>query len=249
MNNYSAILPGTSVRADDGVIGTVERLEATSDADSAQPDHMIVRSEDERWRYRIPLMLVRTVSQQAFHPVIELDIAPDELANYVSEQMDGFSERAPLPDGEWTPREGDETLRIPLVSEELIPRKHAVQLGNVHVHRGVETVPQSIDVQLYHEEAVIERIPPDQYDADAPRNPNEVIIPITEEQLVVEKRTVVKEYLRVRKDVVAETRKVRDTVRREYVELTEQRPDGADESKPLVRWDEAPSSSTPSPPR
>lgn len=73
----------------------------------------------------------------------------------------------------------------------------------------------------------VERRQADQYDGSVPAGPNEVIVPIVEEQLVVEKRSVVKEYLRVRKNIVTEQQEVRDTVRHEFVEVAERPRNGA----------------------
>lgn len=237
MSSFVSILPGARVRADEGVIGTVERLETRAHDRGEQPDHMVVRSEDGCWRYSIPLMLVRTVSQETFHPMAYLSIGAAELPRYIVEELAPTDEEATLPavpSGEWAPSSQDETLRLPLAAEELTAHKQAVQRGTVHLHKGVERVEQSITVPVYHEETVIEHIAPDQYDGTAPANPNETIIPVIEEQLVVEKRAVVKEYIRVRKNVVTEQREVQDTVRREYVEMSEERLDGATDA-PLVR--------------
>lgn len=237
MNTYTAILPGARIRTTDGVIGTVERLEAVGTGPGDQPDHMIVRSEDGQWRYRIPLMLVTSVTQEAFSAVVHITMEPRDLPHYIMEEQRGSAATAPpvsatatpmsATDEQWAAGADEETLRIPLAAEELIAQKQAVVRGNVHVHKGVETVEQSFTVPVYHEEAIVEHISPDEYDGRAPTNPNETIIPIVEEQLVVEKRSVVKEYIRVRKNIVTEQQDVHDTVRREFVEVTEQTLDGA----------------------
>lgn len=240
MNNFTAILPGARVRTTDGMIGTVERLETAGTGAGDQPDHMVVRSDDGQWRYRIPLMLVTSVTQEAFSPIVHITMEPRDLPHYIMADQQPTASASELDLGasetQWAIPADDETLRIPLAAEELIAQKQAVVRGKVHVHKGVETVEQSFSVPVYHEEAVIEHISPDQYDGQAPLNPNETIIPIVEEQLVVEKRSVVKEYIRVRKNIVSEEQSVRDTVRREFVEITEQPLDGAGNgSAPLLR--------------
>lgn len=230
MNNFTAILPGARVRTTDGMIGTVERMETTGAGIGDQPDHMVVRSEDGQWRYRIPLMLVTSVTQEAFSPVVHITMEPSDLPHYIMEEGQATTTTAAAmgaSDGQWAIQADDETLRIPLAAEELIAQKQAVVRGKVHVHKGVETVEQRFTVPVYHEEAVIEHISPDAYDGQAPANPNETIIPIVEEQLVVEKRSVIKEYIRVRKTIVTEQQDVHDTVRREFIEVTEQQLDGA----------------------
>jgi uncharacterized protein (TIGR02271 family) len=46
-------------------------------------------------------------------------------------------------------------------------------------------------------------------------------VPLTEEEVVVEKRPVVKEEVRIRKDVVEDTEVVEENVRREEVDIDE----------------------------
>ncbi|MDP8945710.1 MAG: DUF2382 domain-containing protein, partial [Actinomycetota bacterium] len=47
----------------------------------------------------------------------------------------------------------------------------------------------------------------------------EVVVPVTEEEVVVGKRAVVKEEVRVRKDVVEDTEVVEEDVRREEIDV------------------------------
>ena len=135
----------------------------------------------------------------------------------------------------------DTVLRMPVHEEQLVVRKKPVVLGKIRVHKGVETVEQEVGVQLFHEEAIIEHVAPDQYDGLAPSNPNEVLIPVLEERLVVQKQSVIKEYIRVRKELVQRHEEVRGTVRREVVQISEDRQDDAGpDAPPLLRAPEAP---------
>ena len=218
-SNYEVIRPGARVKAGDTTIGTVERLEGADQG--GQPDHMIVRAQDGQQSYNIPLLLVTEVGQGTFNNAVQLNIAPADLAHYQAAPT-GTAMPQATPSGEWTGT-NDDTLTIPLAAEELVAEKQPIVLGKVRVHKGVETVQQDLTVPVYHEEAIVEHIPVDQYDANAPTGPNDLIIPVTEEQIVVEKRTVVKEYIRIRTNVVTQEQHISDTVRREFVELTEQR--------------------------
>ncbi len=253
MSDFDAILPGTRVRSDDGIIGTVERLDSTTVATpvtaatpgsvttptsgQSQPDSMIVRSEDERWRYRIPLMLVHGVSHETFNSVVQVGVQADDLPRYITEEVAHPTEAMPaLTSGEWRPRADETTLRIPLVSEELTATKRAVVRGRLRIHKGVETFPQRETQTVSREEVIVERIPAAQYDTTAPPRPDDTIIPVTAEQLFVEKRIVVKEYIRVRRTLVTTQENVRGSVRREFVEVTEQRQQTAsDGNAPLLR--------------
>ena len=54
------------------------------------------------------------------------------------------------------------------------------------------------------------------------RGDDEVSVPLTEEEVVVEKRPVVKEEVRIRKEVVEDTEVVEEDVRREDVEVDDE---------------------------
>jgi uncharacterized protein (TIGR02271 family) len=54
------------------------------------------------------------------------------------------------------------------------------------------------------------------------RGDDEVSVPLTEEEVVVEKRPVVKEEVRIRKEVVEDTEVVEEDVRREEVEVDDE---------------------------
>ena len=248
MRSFTAILPGARVKCDQGFIGTVERLERRWAEPGDQPDRMLVRSDDGHWRYSIPLMFVNKVSQGTFHPVVYLAIQPEELAHYVVEAIPQTEraretaqprtdERAPeetaAPAGATAPEQAgaldeDLVLSMPVAHEELVVRKEPIVLGTIRVHKSVETEEQHVTLPVWHEEAILEHIPPDQYDRKAYTNPNEVIIPIVEERLVVQKQIVVREYLRVKKTLVSQPDEVHETLRRETVSVSEQRQPGID---------------------
>lgn len=110
-------------------------------------------------------------------------------------------------------------VSVPLAAEELVARRTPVQAGTVRLHKSVETEEQAAAIALTHEEVIVEHIPPDQIDAHGAVGANELLIPIMEEQVVVQKRMVVKEYIRVRKRQVVEQRQVREPVRREVLSV------------------------------
>jgi len=251
MANLDAVLPGDRVRAGDTVVGTIERIEAQDGsiagglADGAQraPDHLIVRGEDGEQRYRIPVMLVSGVNVEVFKTVVRLDLGEADLAHYTTDQRPGDAPKssaspvvsartyASLSNGEWQGSGADE-LVIPLVAEELTVAKQAVPRAQVLVHKTTETFPYASSVTTYREEATVEHLTPDEFDPNKPLQPNETIIPVTTEQLVVEKRMVVSEYIRIRKNRVSADRTVGDVVRREYLEVTEQRPQNVPDEGP-----------------
>ena len=113
------------------------------------------------------------------------------------------------------------TIRIPVLTEQLVIEKEAVSRGAVHLHKSVETAEQTLQVPVFHEEATIEHMTPEAYNASGVQDPDTMVIPIYEEQLVVEKRMVLKEYIRIRKRRVEEQQTVTETLRREYLKVTD----------------------------
>jgi len=115
--------------------------------------------------------------------------------------------------------EGD-TLQ--LREEELEPRKHMEQTGEVKLRKEVHTEHRTMDVPVSREEVVVERHPVDRRPADSAdfRPEGETIrVPVREEQVTVEKRPVVTEEVTVGKRPVTDTQKVSGTVRREEAKV------------------------------
>lgn len=252
MIDYGAIAPHARVRIGQSYIGTVEGLEGVDDA-ADNRGMMIVLSDDGNFRYRIPLSLVANIEEDTFpvaSMVIDLKLAPEELTTYVidaSEAPDvvgtapalSATRADAMTDTKYTTAEGDD-VRVPLRAEELTANTEPTQLGHVRVHKGVESREERFFVPVQQEQAVIERIPPDQYDGRGPRNENEVIVPLMEERLVVQKQLVVKEYLRIYKEQVSKQLEVRGKVRHEVAHVTEEPTAEADAaSGPLFRVDSA----------
>ena len=223
----AAILPGARVRAAGALIGAVERVEPP-EGDRDVPGALLVRAGDGARYYRFPLALVAEVGEESeqsvAHAVVRLALDPAALARYAV--RDDAGPGAPAPGA---------ALRLPLAAEELVAETRPVRLGTVRLHKGVETAEQRLTVPVAREEVVVERIPADQYDAGAPADPDETLIPVVEERLVVETRAVVVAYVRVRKRRVTEEREVRAPVRREVVTVEELRAEGvAPPDRPLL---------------
>ena len=118
-------------------------------------------------------------------------------------------------------RDRDEA-RLTLSEEELAVGKREMRAGEVEVEKHVEHERVSRDVPLRHEEVEVERRPiTDPMTAGSrPRiSEDEVRIPLTEEEAVVEKRVVPKEELVVRKREVVETEHVEADLRKERAEV------------------------------
>lgn len=113
--------------------------------------------------------------------------------------------------------------RITRSEEELAVGKREVSAGEVEIEKHVETEHVRRPVELRHDEVEIERRPvTEQRAGAAPRiEEEEIHVPLTEEEAVVEKRPVVREELIVKKRPVEETEEVEADLRRERFDIEE----------------------------
>jgi uncharacterized protein (TIGR02271 family) len=102
---------------------------------------------------------------------------------------------------------------ISLLAEEAVVLKQAVETGRVQVTRVTHEREQFIDEELARERVEIERIPIGRQVDSMPAMREEgeiIVIPIVEEVLVVERRLLLKEEVRIRR--VRTTEKHREAV-------------------------------------
>ena len=113
----------------------------------------------------------------------------------------------------------EDELRIQRSEEELRAGTRERQAGAINVRKRVVTERQQMEVPTRHEEVTVDRVPVEGKATEAEIGEDEVRIPVTEEEVVVEKRPVAKEEVRIRKDVVEDTEVVEEDVRREEVDV------------------------------
>ncbi len=116
--------------------------------------------------------------------------------------------------------EDEDELRVQRSEEELRAGTREREAGAMRIRKRVRTDRERIEVPTRHEEVSVERVPvADREASEAEIGDDEVVVPVTEEEVVVDKRPVVKEEVRVRKDVVEDTETVEEDVRREEIEV------------------------------
>src|ERR671921_2364230 len=113
----------------------------------------------------------------------------------------------------------EDEVRVRRTEEELRVGTRERQAGSIRVRKRVRTDRKRIEVPTRHEEISVERVPVEGEASEAEIGAEEVVVPVTEEEIVVHKRPVLKEEVRIRKDVVEETEVVEEDVRREEVEV------------------------------
>jgi uncharacterized protein (TIGR02271 family) len=118
--------------------------------------------------------------------------------------------------------DGDPVAVIPVIQEELDIQKHLVERGRIRLTKTVHEHEELVDEPLMHEEITVERVPVNlpvdtppsvRYEGDT------MIVPVVEEVLVVEKRLLVKEELRIAKRQVEDRHSERVVLRSEEVSV------------------------------
>ena len=115
--------------------------------------------------------------------------------------------------------EDEDELRVQRTEEELRAGTREREAGALNVRKRVRTDRERIEVPTKHEEVSVERVPVEGEATEAQIGEDEVSVPVTEEEVVTEKRAVAKEEIRIRKDVVEDTEVVEEDVRREEIDV------------------------------
>ena len=122
---------------------------------------------------------------------------------------------------------------IPVVEEELRVGRRVVETGRVRVTKTVHEHEEVVDEPLMREEYDVERVRVDAF-VDGPVGPRQegetLVVPVLEEVLVVEKRLVVREELRLTRRRTEERKPQRVTLLSEEVEVERADADESDES-------------------
>jgi uncharacterized protein (TIGR02271 family) len=142
-----------------------------------------------------------------------------------SPRREGVAERS----GEHATEEDE--IRVQRSEEELVADTRERGAGSVNVRKRVRTDRERLSVPKKREEVSVERVPVEEEsrreaaseaggsEVGIQESDNEIRIPIIEEEIVVEKRPVVKEEIRIRKDVVQDEELVEEYVRKEEVDI------------------------------
>jgi len=117
-----------------------------------------------------------------------------------------------------------EAAIIPVIREELRVARREIERGGVRVHKRVEEREEVVEEPAYREEVTVERVPlgqPIDEEIGSRQEGDTLIIPVLEEMLVVEKRLVLKEEVRITKRRIEETEQARIVLREEHVDIEE----------------------------
>ena len=156
--------------------------------------------------------------------------SPDIDGDFIDQQTErelysyyglGYSEERSdtvLPEG-GSPGGGMQEGSVTRSEEELQVGKRQVEAGRVRLKKWVETEPVEANVELTRETARVEREPINQPVSGAEIGEQEIEVPLSAEEPVVQKQTVARERISLDKDVETETQTVSDEVRKERVDV------------------------------
>ena len=124
----------------------------------------------------------------------------------------------------------EDEVRVRRSEEEIQVETREREAGAMRVRKRVRTDRERIVVPKKRVEVTVERVPVEgdavpvgEQGSTTPEiGEDEIIVPVIEEEVVVEKRPVVKEEIRIRKEVVEDAEVVEEDVRKEEVEIDDQ---------------------------
>lgn len=199
----------TVVTSDGRTHGTVRDL--LVDTSAMKVRYLIVDLDDSAAIAGNSDRVLLDIDSVETHPDARQVQARDISAAHRYESESFATRERPTTDGQRTLTRAEEELTID---------KREVSGGEARISKHVETEHVSTPVTRRHEELVVERRPVhDEVRADATLADDEVRIPLMEEEVVVEKRPVVKEELVVGKRIVEERDTVETEVRREEFDI------------------------------
>ncbi len=111
---------------------------------------------------------------------------------------------------------------IPVIAEELVVGTAARETGRVRITRTVRESEETVDEPLIRERVQVERVPvnrPVEGPMESRQEGDTLIIPVVEEELVVQKRLLLKEEIRITRQRTEEHQPRQVTLRRQEVNV------------------------------
>lgn len=135
---------------------------------------------------------------------------------------------------------------VPVVEEELVTGRQAVKTGSIRVHKRVDRLRKTVEMPAVHDVVRVTRVTLNRPVSSMPAIREEgdvVIIPVVEEELIVQKRLVLKEEIHVQRRQVRGRVTKSVTLGREHAEIERLDSEGrvtgrsdaaADQGKPVL---------------
>jgi uncharacterized protein (TIGR02271 family) len=116
----------------------------------------------------------------------------------------------------------NEKMIIPVIEEQIAVGKQVVETGTVRISKRISEHEELVDVPLFREEVRVERVPVNLFVETLPpvrQEGDTMVIPVVEEQVVIQKKLLLVEEIRVRREVVEHHQPQSVNVRKEEVEI------------------------------
>jgi uncharacterized protein (TIGR02271 family) len=126
-----------------------------------------------------------------------------------------------------------EKVIVPILAEELKIARQKVVTGGVRVHKTVQERTETVDQPIFQENIEVQRVPINQFVQEPPQVRYEgdvMVIPLLEETLVVEKRLVLREEVRIVKRSKTVNQPQQVVVRREEATLERIQPEAGNQA-------------------
>ena len=213
---------GMLVVGQGGPIGTVEDVMSTN---IGAPSRLLVRLNDgqtmllESNTYQVEGNTVTLIGGESIYQTQR--ISGNETAGMTTgvDRLSSCSASAAVSVQELA---ANESIVVPVIREEVHVGTRVIERGGVRVHKRVEEREEVVEQPVFHEEVSVERIaigrPIDEV-VSSRQEGDTLIIPVLEEMLVVERRLVLKEEVRITKRRTQETERASVILREEHVEL------------------------------
>ena len=218
--NRSVLIPAEVITIDDGLRRMVvsRPITVVETAPSLGHDEEVTPDFERRVRLHYALPITRDVEDRT------AGVGPTERVE--TERVEPVSG---VPVSGVRGREDDE-VRVRRSEEELRVERREREAGTLRVRKRVRTETEHIEVPKKRVEVTVERVPVEEGPVSEDDRPTgapeigeeEIVVPVVEEEIVVEKRPVVKEEIRIRKQVVEDVEVIEEDVRKEEVEVEDQ---------------------------
>ena len=123
----------------------------------------------------------------------------------------------------------EDEVRVRRSEEEILVGRREREAGTMRIRKRVRTEIEHLEVPKKRVEVTVERVPVEEsrsgeegITATPQIEEEEIVVPVVEEEILIEKRPVVKEEIRIRKQVVEDVEVVEEDVRKEEVEIDDQ---------------------------
>jgi uncharacterized protein (TIGR02271 family) len=214
ITDRSVLVPAEVISINDGLRRMVvsRPITVVETAPSLGYDEEVTPDFERRVRLHYALPITGEAESRA------VPIAPAEPVETGSvEATSGVAERE------------DDEVTVRRSEEELLVGRREREAGTIRIRKRVRTETEHLEVPKKRVEVTVERVPVNEAEpgeAGITSTPQieeeEIVVPVVEEEIVVEKRPVVKEEIHIRKRVVEDVEIVEEDVRKEEVEIDDQ---------------------------